>query len=46
MDLSSFAVSGLNEVYYIPDFVTEHEEQYLIRKASTVWFTLTILTTS
>lgn len=34
MKLESFAVDGLNDAYYIPDFVSEDEEMYLIRKAS------------
>ncbi|KIP06874.1 hypothetical protein PHLGIDRAFT_71993 [Phlebiopsis gigantea 11061_1 CR5-6] len=33
MDLSSFSVEGLDTAYYIPDFVSEDEEAYLIRKA-------------
>ena len=35
MDLKSFAIEGVNTAYYIPDFVSEDEEAYLIRKVST-----------
>ncbi|KAI0092343.1 hypothetical protein BDY19DRAFT_884238 [Irpex rosettiformis] len=32
MDLTQFAIPGLPQAYYIPNFVTEDEEKYLIRK--------------
>lgn len=32
MELQSYAVPGLTGVYYIPDFVSEDEEAYMIRK--------------
>src|ERR1700722_16158202 len=31
-DLYQFRVPGPPEVYYIPDFLTEEEEEYLLRK--------------
>jgi hypothetical protein len=31
-DLSGFLIPGTQEAYYIPDFVTPDEEDYLIRK--------------
>ena len=34
--LDVFAIPGLKDAYYIPNFVTEHEEGYLIRKASRI----------
>ena len=34
MNLQSFAVPGPERAYYIPGFVSEDEEAYLIRKAS------------
>lgn len=30
--LEQYRVPCAPEVYYIPDFVTEHEEEYLLRK--------------
>lgn len=32
MDLTQYKVDGTDAVYYIPEFVTEDEEEYLIRK--------------
>jgi len=32
MDLNQFAVIGSREVFYIPNFITEEEERYLLRK--------------
>ena len=33
-DLSAYAVEGTDRVYYIPEFVTEEEESYLLRQVS------------
>ena len=33
-DLSAYAVEGTDRVYYIPEFVTEEEELYLLRQVS------------
>jgi len=30
--LEQYRVSGVPEVFYVPDFVTEQEEEYLMRK--------------
>lgn len=30
--IENFLVPGTDEAYYIPNFVTEEEEEYLIRK--------------
>ena len=34
MDLTEHHVPGTTDTYYIPDFVTEDEEAYLLRKVS------------
>jgi alkylated DNA repair protein alkB homolog 6 len=34
MDLNQFRVPGSQEAFYIPNFITEDEEEYLIRKVS------------
>lgn len=33
MDLTPYKVADTDAVYYISDFVTKEEEEYLIRKA-------------
>ena len=33
MDIQQFTIHGSDEVVYIPEFVTEEEEIYLLRKA-------------
>ncbi|KZV84626.1 hypothetical protein EXIGLDRAFT_623991 [Exidia glandulosa HHB12029] len=40
--LEQYRVPCVPEVYYIPDFITEHEEEYLLRKAppQPMWRTL------
>jgi hypothetical protein len=37
-NLSDFRVPGPPEAYYIPDFLTDEEEQYLLRKVRTLQF--------
>ncbi|KAI0697800.1 hypothetical protein BC835DRAFT_1405596 [Cytidiella melzeri] len=32
MDLAKFSIRGVQQAYYIPNFITEDEEKYLIRK--------------
>ena len=34
MNLAQFAIPGHPQAYYIPNFVNEDEEKYLIRKVS------------
>ena len=34
MDLAKYKIPGSQEAFYIPDFVTEEEEHYLVRKVS------------
>ena len=34
INLDEYLVTGTSTAYYIPDFVTEDEEEYLIRKVA------------
>lgn len=34
MNIAEFALPGIPQAYYIPNFITEDEEKYLIRKVS------------
>jgi hypothetical protein len=40
MDIKQFTIPDSDEVVYIPNFVTEEEESYLLRKVGRVPLTL------
>jgi hypothetical protein len=43
MNLSGHHVPGSKDTYYIPDFVTADEEEYLLRKVSPITMAYVIL---
>jgi hypothetical protein len=42
MDIQRFTIPDSDEVVYIPNFVTEEEESYLLRKVGSLSLTLLI----